>query len=121
MLFWHHDNPFLDYGSYVFIGCDNRGDPKNNLLDISLSNVKHPTRTWLMSEWPIHWSYSWHKSRTGDQDISYKDALCNVSMVDGHAQYIKIYYNPAVPDGDAPFAYKTADIPDSYGYQNAPD
>ena len=117
----HHDNPVLDYGSYVFNGCDNRGDPKNNLLDIGLSTIRHPTRTWLMSEWPIHWSYSWHQSRTGDKDISYKDALCNVSMVDGHAQYIKIYYNPALPNGDAPFAYKTADIPVSYGYQNAPD
>jgi prepilin-type processing-associated H-X9-DG protein len=74
-----------------------------------------------MSEWPIHWGYSWHKSRTGDVDISYKDALCNVSMVDGHAQYIKTYYNPALPNGDAPFAYDTASIPSSYGYQNAPD
>jgi hypothetical protein len=42
-------------------------------------------------------------------------------MVDGHAQYIKIYYNPTLLYGDAPFAYRTADIPDSYGYQNAPD
>src|ERR1044071_7191462 len=83
--------------------------------------VPHPSRTCLMSEWPIHWSYSWHKSKTGNKDISYKDALCNVSMVDGHAQYIKIYYNPSLPNGDAPFAYRTADIPESYGYQNAPD
>ena len=30
----HHDNPVLDYGSYVFNGCDNRGNPGNNLLDI---------------------------------------------------------------------------------------
>src|SRR6266581_4129507 len=37
----HHDNPVLDYGSYVFNGCDNIGGPKNNLLDISLSSVKH--------------------------------------------------------------------------------
>ena len=54
----HYDNPSLDYGSYVFNGCDNRGNPKNNLLDINLSNVKHPTRTRLMAEWPFHWSYS---------------------------------------------------------------
>jgi len=119
----HHDNPSLDYGSYVFNGCDNRGDPKikTDLLNITLSTVKHPTRTWLMSEWPIHWSYSWHKSKTGNKDISYKDALCNVSMVDGHAQFIKIYYNPSLPNGDAPFAYSTTDIPGFYGYQNAPD
>jgi len=117
----HHDNPVLDYGSYVYNGCDNVGSAANTLLDINLSNVKHPTRTWMMSEWPIHWSYSWHKSRTGNKDISYKDAFVNVSMVDGHAQYIKIYYNPSLPNGQAPFAYRTVDIPGSYGYQNAPD
>ena len=117
----HHDNPVLDYGSYVFNGCDNRGNPKNNLLDLSLPNVMHPSRTWLMSEWPIHWSYSWHSSRTGDRDISYKDAIDNVSFVDGHVAYIKIYYNPSLPNGDAPFTYDTASIPASYNYQNAPD
>ena len=117
----HYDNPRLDYGSYVFNGCDNRGNPKNNLLDISLSTVQHPTRTWLMAEWPFHWSYSWHKSLTGNKDISYKDAVVNVSFVDGHAAYIKIFYDPALPNGDAPFAYDTANIPSSYNYQNAPD
>ena len=117
----HYNNPVLDYGSYVFNGCGNRGNPKNNLLDLTLSTVKHPARTWLMSEWPIHWGYSWHDIRTGDKDITYKDALCNVSMVDGHVQYIKTYYNPALPNGDAPFAYDTVDIPASYGYQNGPD
>jgi len=86
-----------------------------------LPNIKHPTRTWLMSEWPIHWAYSWHKSLTGVRDISYKDAVVNVSMVDGHAAAIKIYYNPTLPNGDAPFAYDTANIPESYNYQNAPD
>ncbi len=117
----HYDNPRLDYGSYVFNGCDNRGNPKNNLLDLSLSTVQHPTRTWLMAEWPFHWSYSWHKSLTGNKDISYKDAVVNVSFVDGHAAYIKIFYDPALPNGDAPFAYDTVNIPSSYNYQNAPD
>jgi len=117
----HRNNPVLDYSSYVYNGCDNRGNPKNNLLNIALPNVRHPSRTWLMSEWPIHFSYSWHKSRTGNKDISYKDAVVNVSFVDGHASYIKVYYNPALPDGDAPFSYNTKDIPANYNYQNAPD
>jgi prepilin-type N-terminal cleavage/methylation domain-containing protein/prepilin-type processing-associated H-X9-DG protein len=118
----HYDNPSLDYGSYVFNGCDNRGNPPSNtLLDINLSDVRHPVRTWMMSEWPIHWSYSWHKNPYGQQDFSFKDALVNVSMVDGHARAIKIYYNPGLPNGDAPFAYLTKDIPAAYEYQNGPD
>ena len=107
----HYANYILDYGSYVFNGCDNAGnDPaKTTLLNVQLSTVKHPTRTWLMSEWPIHWSYSWHKSLTGDANISYKNAIDNVSFVDGHASYIKLYYNATL--GPAPFAYPTPQIP----------
>ncbi len=117
----HHDNPDLDYGSYVFNGCDNAGNPPalTTLLSISLSNVKHPTRTWMMSEWPIHWSYSWHKNPYGQKDVAFKDAQINVSMVDGHARYIRVYYNVAL--GAAPFGYLTRDIPVSYEYQNGPD
>jgi prepilin-type N-terminal cleavage/methylation domain-containing protein len=121
----HWQNPLLDYSSYVFNGCDNY-DNTNNLLNLNLANVKHPSRTWLMSEWPIHWGYSWHKSLTGDANIPYNNALDNVSFVDGHASAIKLYYNPAT--GLPPFCYATysvpgqaAAIPLGYDWQNAPD
>ena len=117
----HYTNPSLDYGSYVFNGCANAGNPPatTTLLKMTLSGVKHPSRTWMMSEWPIHWAYSWHSNPYGKKDIAFKDAKINVSMVDGHAQYIKTYYNLAL--GSAPFGYLTKDIPGSYGYQNGPD
>jgi len=120
----HWQNPLLDYSSYVFNGCDNY-DNTNHLLNIRLSNIKHPARTWLMSEWPIHWGYSWHKSLTGDANIPYNNAVDNVSFVDGHARAIKLYYNPA--SGLPPFCYATysapgqAAIPPGYDWQNAPD
>ena len=42
----HYYNATLDYGSYVFNGCDNNDNPPSNtLLDITLASVKHPTRT----------------------------------------------------------------------------
>ena len=109
----HHDNPLVDYDSYVFNGA---GD---NLTDIRIASIKHPSRTWMISEWPIHWSYSWHKNPYGNQDVPFKDALVNVSMVDGHAQFIKVYYNPSL--GLQPYAYPTAYIPGAYDYQNKPD
>ena len=121
----HWQNPLLDFSSYVFNGCDNY-DNTNNLLNLSLATVKHPSRTWLMSEWPIHWGYSWHKSLTGDANIPYNNALDNVSFADGHASAIKLYYNPAT--GLPPFCYATysvpgqaAAIPAGYDWQNAPD
>jgi prepilin-type processing-associated H-X9-DG protein len=108
----------LDCGSYVYNGCDN-DDNTNNLLDLKLANVRHPARTWLMSEWCIHWGVSWHYSLTGQQYISYNNAFMNVSFVDGHAGFIKGYYNEV--DGTAPYAYPTDKIPAECGYQNAPD
>jgi prepilin-type N-terminal cleavage/methylation domain-containing protein/prepilin-type processing-associated H-X9-DG protein len=116
----HHQNSLLDYGSYVFNGCDNAANT-NHLLNISLPTVKRPSRTVLMAEWPIHWGYSWHKSETGDDNLSYSDAINNVSFVDGHARYIKLYYNRSLPNGAYPFTYATKDIPPKYEYQFAPD
>jgi len=116
----HWENPILDYSSYVFNGCDNdENPPSNTLLNTSLSTVKHSSRTWLMSEWPIHWGYSWHKNRYGEQDVTYNDALINVSFVDGHARAIKIFYSALY--GPAVFTYKTSQIPGGYDYQNGPD
>ena len=116
----HYYNPTLDYSSYVFNGCDNNNNPPSNtLLNISLSSVKRPIRTWLMSEWPIHWDYSWHKNLYGEQDVSYNNAVVNVSCVDGHARYIKLYYSALY--GPAAFTYLTSQIPAQYEYQNGPD
>jgi prepilin-type N-terminal cleavage/methylation domain-containing protein/prepilin-type processing-associated H-X9-DG protein len=116
----HYLNPGLDYGSYVYNGCDNPNRSNTNqLLNVTLPSVKHPARTVLMAEWPIHWGYSWHKSLTGNQNITYNDAINNVSFVDGHAKYIKLYYNSTA--GTYPFTYATKDIPGKYDYQFAPD
>jgi prepilin-type N-terminal cleavage/methylation domain-containing protein len=115
----HYDNQVLDYGSYVFNGCDDDNTPGNNLLAIRLSTVKHSTRTWLMAEWPLHWGYSWHQNHYGQQDVTYNNAIVNVSCVDGHAKAIQIYYNPQY--GDAIFTYLTSPIPAQHEYQNGPD
>jgi prepilin-type N-terminal cleavage/methylation domain-containing protein/prepilin-type processing-associated H-X9-DG protein len=109
----------LDWGSYNYNGIDNTAPGTNNLLSIKLSTVVHPTRTWLMCEWCFTWAYSWHKSLTGNANISYNNAIANVGFVDGHAGYIKAYYN--ANDGTAPFAYATDEIPADCGYQNAPN
>lgn len=116
----HYHNETLDYSSYVFNGCDNNSNPPGNtLLNISLSTVKHPSRTWLMSEWPIHWGYSWHKNLYGEKDVTYNNALDNVSFVDGHARAIRLYYDPA--RGPAIFTYTLAQIPAGYDFQNGPE
>jgi hypothetical protein len=42
-----------------------------------------------------------------------------ISFVDGHAAFTKVYYNQV--DGKLPVNYPTKDIPAIYDYQNAPD
>jgi prepilin-type N-terminal cleavage/methylation domain-containing protein/prepilin-type processing-associated H-X9-DG protein len=109
----------LDWGSYQYNGINNDTPSTNNLLNIKLTDVRHPTRTWLMSEWCFTWAYSWHNSLTGVKNISYNNAIGNVSFVDGHASYIRAYYTGV--DGPFPMAYPTDEIPNSCGYQNAPN
>ena len=115
-----------DYSSYIFNGVDNQADATaNNLLNIKLANVKHPSRTWLMGEWSFTWAYSWHKSLTGNANISYNNCLNNLSFVDGHAASIKTYYDAAsgvYPGGYYTYASSgTPYIPGGYDYQNGPD
>ncbi|HEX3720446.1 MAG TPA: prepilin-type N-terminal cleavage/methylation domain-containing protein [Verrucomicrobiae bacterium] len=109
-----------DYSSYVYNGCDNDDGTSYNMNGVKLGTVVHPTRTWLMAEWPLQWSYSWHYNLYGVKDVQYSNALINVSFVDGHAGLIKSYYNLNNPTY-APFSYPTADIPAYCNYQNAPD
>lgn len=106
-----------DYGSYVYNGCGTETGVSNTLLKTTFTAVKHPSRTWSVSEWTIQWSLSWHQSPP--VLVTSDNVLNNVSFVDGHAAAVKLYYNPAF--GDFPGGYDTADIPGSYGYQNAPD
>jgi prepilin-type N-terminal cleavage/methylation domain-containing protein len=119
----HWRNPTLDYSSYVYNGWGAPGDNISLLgpaaTGMRLSSVRRPARTWMMSEWPMHWGYAWHENKYGNQDVAYPDALVQVSQVDGHAKTIKIYYNLAY--GATPFNYPTAVIPPKYDYQNAPD
>jgi len=119
----HHQNPILDYGSYVYNGCSNNNN-RNHLggddgTGVTLSSIKHPSRTFLIAEWPIHWGYSWHKSLTGNENTPYSDAINNISHVDGHARYMKLYYNAAI--STSPFTYDTKDIPARFDYQFTPD
>ncbi len=84
----------LDYGSYNYNGINNDTPSTNNLLNVKLAGVRHPTRTWLICEWCFTWAYSWHDSLTGTRNVSYNNAIGNVSFVDGHASYIRGYSRP---------------------------
>ena len=87
-----HLSPKFDFTSYVFNGVNLPGIP--NLAGKNIAAVNQPAKTLLMMEWTAHAPLSWHKSRTGKKNQPfYNDAESVVGFVDGHVEFIPIYYD----------------------------
>jgi prepilin-type N-terminal cleavage/methylation domain-containing protein len=121
-----HDEPFLDYSSYVFNGGNNVTRTNKTktivishpgLTGVRLSAVKHPSRTALISEGSAPCPWSWHDPSRRTQ---FNDAKNVVSFVDGHVSYLKIYWDSAYNGGRATQALMY-DPPTGYDYQWSPD
>ncbi len=120
-----HDEPFLDYSSYVFNGGNNLTRtnqsktivvPRPGLTGVKLSSVKHPARTTLISEGSAPCPWSWHDP---SRRTKFNDAKNMVSFVDGHVSYIKMYWDSAFNGGHSQaFMY---DPPATYDYQWSPN
>ncbi len=99
----------FDYGSYVFNGVTVPGYP--NIAGKVPAAIREPAKTLLVMEWPAHAPLSWHRSRTGRKNYPfYNDAENMVAFVDGHVDFIPIYYdgmNPAATRDPVPgYNYK---------------
>lgn len=123
-----HDQSVFDYSSYAFNGGDNvpRTFGTTNqfsitprgLTGVKLSSVKHPARTILVAEVSALAPWSWHDPSS---QIQFNDAKSVVSFVDGHVNYIKIYWNSArYPDGGISLAIDY-EPPAGYDYQWSAD
>ncbi len=87
-----HSSPKFAYGSYNFNGVTLPGVP--NVAGRKVGSINEPARTLLTMEWTAHAPLSWHKSRTGKKNEPfYNDAENEVGFVDGHVDFIKIYYD----------------------------
>jgi prepilin-type N-terminal cleavage/methylation domain-containing protein/prepilin-type processing-associated H-X9-DG protein len=112
-----------DFSSYVF----NAGNvipcrvSLPGIAGMSLSSIKHPSRTVLVTEAPAIMPFSWHKPKRPLYVIShdytpnfvFNNAMNMVSFVDGHVSFMKIYYRPDYTFMPA-YAY---DPPEGYDYQ----
>lgn len=127
-----HDRPLFNYSSYGFNGGDNvtRQVGTTNrfsftpqgLTGLKLSSVKHPARTVIVCEIAALAPWSWHRPQWPDllhgEALTYNDSQDVVSFVDGHVNYIKIYWNSTFryPNGGLSLAFDY-DPPDNYDYQ----
>jgi prepilin-type N-terminal cleavage/methylation domain-containing protein len=119
-----HDQPFSDYSSYVFNGGNNVSQTNKNTIVISrpgltgvkLNAVRHPSRTALISEGSAPCPWSWHEP---SPSIPSNNAKNMVSFVDGHVNYIKIYWDSEFIGGNSQaFMYNP---PATYDYQWSQD
>ena len=90
-----HSSAKFDYSSYVFNGVNLPGVPNiPNIAGKTVSAIKDPAVTLLTMEWTAHAPLSWHHSRTGrNNQPFYNDAESVVGFVDGHVDFIPIYYD----------------------------
>jgi prepilin-type N-terminal cleavage/methylation domain-containing protein len=116
-----------DYSSYEF-NAGNMFHPTNSafrpgIAGMSLSSIKHPSKTVLVTEAPALIPFSWHQPKRPLYIISteycphpfFNNAMNMVSFVDGHVSYTKIYLKTSSPPVFAPAcAY---DPPAGYDYQ----
>jgi prepilin-type N-terminal cleavage/methylation domain-containing protein len=93
-----HEQAFSDYSSYGFNGATGTnlisGRPAS-IAGRKISSIKSPARTLLVFEIPAIFPYSWHEPRRPfcAENAVFNDAKNMASFVDGHVNYIKIYWN----------------------------
>ena len=117
-----------DYSSYLFnagnLMTDRQGKNigRPGIAGLSISSIKHPTRTVLVAEVPALIPFSWHQPKPPLYVISTKycpnaifnNAMNVVSFVDGHVSYVKMYWNSALGPSAVSGNY---DPPAGYDYQ----
>jgi hypothetical protein len=119
-----HDHPVFDYSSYAFNGGDNIprtfgttngfSITTHGLTGLKLSAIRQPARTVLVAEVSALAPWSWHNP---SPQLQFNDAKNVVSFVDGHACYIRIYWNSTrYPNGGLSLALDY-DPPAGYDYQ----
>ena len=88
------ETPQTGYCSYIFnagnlIGTN--GYP--GISHQSLAGVAQPSRTVLVCEAAAFTPFSWHAPKIRSSAYRFKDSLNMLSFVDGHAQYLKMYWS----------------------------
>ncbi len=123
------DESFSDYSSYGF----NAGTT-NPILAINtpglagkkVSSVREPAKTVLIAELSSLFPWSWHESKKplAVENAVFNDAKNMMSFVDGHVNYVKIYWNSnRIESGGIAYVRNAADYdpPVGYDYQWSAD
>jgi prepilin-type N-terminal cleavage/methylation domain-containing protein len=124
----HHEQPSYDFSSYAFNGLNlltnysarQFGVVLPGIAGVPLSSIKEPAKTILMAEWAAWFPYSWHhpKKPSADGTAFFDGSQNMVSFVDGHVNYIKMYWNSGIRYPDGSFSISGFyDPPAGYDYK----
>lgn len=111
------EQPASDFSSYTFNGGNEiAGAGLPGIAGRKLSSIKQPSKTVLVAEAAAFCPWSWHRPKRpfGAENARFNDAQNVVSFVDGHVDYLKIYWRASNPPDSLAMQY---DPPDGYAYK----
>jgi prepilin-type N-terminal cleavage/methylation domain-containing protein len=88
---WNHTSYWFN-GNNLPPRSNSNSAPRLGIAGLKLTSIREPVKTLLVFEAPAWLPFSWHQPRLGEGPM-FNDAKDVVSFVDGHASYIKIYYD----------------------------
>jgi hypothetical protein len=116
-----HEQSAADFSSYGFNGGTSLifGTNSPNIAGRRLASIRQPTKTVLIADYSAFFPYSWHKPRKMSYSEwgQFHDAMNMVGFVDGHVNFIKIFWD-SNRHGDFALVY---DPPAGYDYKWGPD
>ncbi len=96
------------FTSYTFNGYETGAGGIPRITGRKLSAMKNPARAALVGEWTAFFGGSWHPV----VKECYRDARNQMSFVDGHVRYVRIYW-----DGRAGSEPRNYEPPPGYNYR----
>ena len=107
-----HENTLTNFTSYLFNGCNTRTNPPYpGIAGLRLASLQDPSKTVLAVEGSAFESFSWHKPR---KELLFRDSLNEVDYVDGHVDFVKIFWSGSPAVYEPPCLY---DPPPEYAYR----
>jgi prepilin-type N-terminal cleavage/methylation domain-containing protein len=94
-----HADPWADYSSYWFsrlnLVQDSTGAFYHGIAGLKMSSIRNTVKTLMVVDQPAIFAYSWHQPESltdpGPNEIN--DSKNVTVFVDGHADYIKFYWD----------------------------
>ena len=112
-----HEDARSDFSSYDFnagnlqINSKTKKSRFPGIAGLKESSIANPVKTVLVGEMPAWIPFSWHQPRN---ELKFNDARNQITFVDGHVNYIPIYFDTMRKTNMVSLAY---DPPGNYEYR----